>query len=130
VLKVDATNMTDVRRAPDLLAQADLALLAETVKPGRTAEDLLFEVLINRGLDLSAPIAVEQVDGREVFLVGDGALIAFLAGDVSLAAVSDIARRRPSRAVFLDSGFATDADRINAEQVFTRVSPGTEVQVI
>ena len=130
VLKVDATNMTDVRRAPDLLAQADLALLTETVKPGRTAEDLLFEVLINRGLDLSAPIAVEQVDGREVFLVGDGALIAFLAGDVSLAAVSDIASRRPSRAVFLDSGFATDADRINAEQVFTRVSPGTEVQVI
>ena len=130
VLKVDATNMTDVRRAPDLLAQADLALLAETVKPGRTAEDLLFEVLINRGLDLSAPIAVEQVDGREVFVVGDGALIACLAGDVSLAAVSDIASRRPSRAVFLDSGFATDADRINAEQVFTRVSPGTEVQVI
>jgi adenine-specific DNA-methyltransferase len=130
VLKVDATNMTDVRRAPDLLAQADLALLTETVKPGRTAEDLLFEVLINRGLDLSAPIAVEQVDGREVFVVGDGALIACLAGDVSLAAVSDIASRRPSRAVFLDSGFATDADRINAEQVFTRVSPGTEVQVI
>jgi adenine-specific DNA-methyltransferase len=130
VLKVDATNMTDVRRAPDLLAQADLALLTETVKPGRTAEDLLFEVLINRGLDLSAPIAVEQVDGCEIFLVGDGALIACLAGDVSLAVVSDIACRRPSRAVFLDSGFATDADRINAEQVFTRVSPGTEVQVI
>lgn len=130
VLKVDTTNMTDVRRVPDLLAQADLALLTETVKPGRTAEDLLFEVLINRGLDLSAPIAVEQVDGCEIFLVGDGALIACLAGDVSLAAVSDIASRRPSRAVFLDSGFATDADRINAEQVFTRVSPGTEVQVI
>jgi adenine-specific DNA-methyltransferase len=87
-------------------------------------------VLINRGLDLSAPIAVEQVDGREIFLVGDGALIACLARDVSLAAVSDIAGRRPSHAVFLDSGFATDADRINVEQVFARVSPGTEVQVI
>jgi adenine-specific DNA-methyltransferase len=130
VLKVDTTNMTDVRRVPDLLAQADLPLLTETVKPGRTAEDLLFEVLINRGLDLSAPIAVEQVDGREIFLVADGALIACLARDISLAAVSDIAVRRPSHAVFLDSGFATDADRINAEQVFARVSPGTEVQVI
>ncbi len=130
VLKVDATNMTDVRRAPDLLTQADLALVTATVKPGRTAEDLLFEVLINRGLDLSAPIAAEQVDGREIFLVGDGALIACLAGNLSLAAVSGIACRRPSRAVFLDSGFATDADRINAERIFTRVSPGTEVQVI
>jgi adenine-specific DNA-methyltransferase len=131
VLKVDSTNMTDVRRAPDLLAQADLALVTETVKPGRTAEDLLFEVLINRGLDLSAPVVVEQVDGvHEVFLVGDGALIACLSRDLSLAVVSDVARRRPSRAVFLDSGFAGDADRINAEQAFARVSPGTEVQVI
>jgi adenine-specific DNA-methyltransferase len=130
VLKVDTTNMTDVHRVPGLLAQADLALVTETVKPGRTAEDLLFEVLINRGLDLSAPIAVEQVDGREIFLVGDGTLIACLARDVSLAAVSGIAGRRPSHAVFLDSGFATDAGRINAEQVFARVSPGTEVQVI
>ncbi len=130
VLKVDTTNMTDVHRVPDLLAQADLALVTETVKPGRTAEDLLFEVLINRGLDLSAPIAVERVDGREIFLVGDGTLIACLARDVSLAAVSGIADRRPSHAVFLDSGFATDAGRINAEQLFARVSPGTEVQVI
>src|ERR1700742_959079 len=131
VLKVDSTNMTEVRRAPDLLAQADLALVTETVKPGRTAGDLLFEVLINRGLDLSAPIAVEQVDGgREVFLVGDGALIACLSRDLSLAVVSDVAHRRPSRAVFLDSGFARDADRINAEHAFTRVSPGTEVQVL
>jgi adenine-specific DNA-methyltransferase len=130
VLKVDTTNMTDVRRAPDLLTQADLALVTETVKPGRTAEDLLFEALINRGPGLSAPIAVEQVDGREIFLVGDGALIACLARDLSMAVVSDIAGRRPSRVVFLDSGFATDADRINAERVFARVSPGTEVQVI
>jgi adenine-specific DNA-methyltransferase len=122
--------MTDVHRAPDLLTQADLALVTETVKPGRTAEDLLFEVLINRGLELSVPIAAEHVDGRELFLVGDGALIACLAKDISLAVVSDIAGRRPARAIFLDSGFATDAGRINAEQVFARVSPGTEVQVI
>ena len=112
------------------LTQGDLALLTETVKPGRTAEDLLFEVLTNRGLDLSAPIAVEQVGGGEVFVVDDGALIACLARDLSLAVVRDIARRAPSRAVFLDSGFATDADRVNAEQVFARVSPATEVRVI
>ena len=67
-------------------------LLTETVKPDRTAEDLLFEVLLGCGLDLSAPIAVEKIDGREVFVVDGGALIACLARDLSLAVVRDIAR--------------------------------------
>jgi adenine-specific DNA-methyltransferase len=130
VLRVDSTNMTDVHRIPDLLAQDDLASLTETVKRERAAEDVLFEVLIGCGVDLSAPIALEKIDGREVFLVDDGALIACLAGDASPAVVRDIAQRAPSRAVFLDSGFAADADRINAERTFARLSPATEVRVI
>ena len=130
VLKVDSTNMTDVHRVPDLLAQDDLACLTETVKPDRTTEDVLFEVLTGCGVDLSAPIAVEKTDGREVSVVADGALIACLARGLSPAVVRDIAQRAPSRAVFLDAGFATDADRINAERVFARVSPATEVRVI
>ncbi|HEY1819079.1 MAG TPA: site-specific DNA-methyltransferase [Trebonia sp.] len=130
VLKVDSTNMTGVHRAPDHLDQADLALLTETAKPDRTVEDLLFEVLIDCGLDLSAPVSVEQVDGREVLVVDGGALIACLARDLSPAVVLDIALRAPARAVFLDAGFAADADRINASQVFARVSPGTEVKTI
>jgi len=130
VLRVDSTNMTDVRRIPDLLAQDDLASLTETVKRERAAEDVLFEVLIGCGVDLSAPIAVEKIDGREVFLVDDGALIACLARDHPPAVVRAIAQRAPSRAVFLDSGFATDADRINAERTFARLSPATEVRVI
>jgi adenine-specific DNA-methyltransferase len=130
VLRVDSTNMTDVHRIPDLLAQDDLASLTETVKRERAAEDVLFEVLIGCGVDLSAPIALEKTDGREVFLVDDGALIACLAGDPSPAVVRAIAQRAPSRAVFLDSGFATDADRINAERTFARLSPATEVRVI
>jgi adenine-specific DNA-methyltransferase len=130
VLRVDSTNMTDVRRAPDLLTQADLDLCTETVKPGRTAEDLLFEVLASCGLDLAAPIAAERAGGAEVLVVGDGALIACLARDLPPAVARDIARRAPSRAVFLDSGFATDADRINAERTFARLAPATEVRVI
>jgi adenine-specific DNA-methyltransferase len=130
VLRVDSTNMTDVRRIPDLLAQDDLASLTETVKRERAAEDVLFEVLIGCGVDLSAPIAVENIDGREVFLVAGGALIACLARDHSPTVVRAIVQRAPSRAVFLDSGFATDADRINAERTFARLSPATEVRVI
>ena len=130
VLKVDSTNMADVRRRPQLLRQDDLARLAETVHPGRTAEDLLFEVMLGCGVDLGAPIAAEEIDGRAVFLVADDALIACLAADISPAVVRDIARRAPARAVFLDSGFATDADRIEADRVFARLSPATEVRVI
>jgi adenine-specific DNA-methyltransferase len=130
VLRVDSTNMTDVHRLPDLVAQDDLAFLTGTVKRERNAEDVLFEVLTGCGVDLSVPIAVEKIDGREVFLVDDGALIACLAGDASPAVVRGIAERAPSRAVFLDSGFATDADRINVERTFARLSPATEVRVI
>jgi adenine-specific DNA-methyltransferase len=130
LLRVDSTNMTDAHRTPDSLAQADLPLLAETVKPGRSKEDLLFEVLLGCGLDLSVPIAVERAAGGETFVVDGGALIACLSGDVSLTTVRDIAHRSPAQAVFLDSGFATDADRVNAERVFGRVSPATEVRVI
>ena len=130
VLRVDSTNMTDVQRLPDLVAQDDLAFLTETVKPERTAEDVLFEVLIGCGVDLSARITVEKIDGHEVFLVDDGALIACLARDASPAVVQGIAERAPSRAVFLDSGFATDADRINVERTFARLSPATDVRVI
>jgi adenine-specific DNA-methyltransferase len=119
-----------VLRAPDTLAQQDLALLAASVKPGRTAEDLLFEVLADAGLEPSAAIAAEQIDGREVFVVGDGALIACLAPDISPAVAREIARRAPARAVFLDAGFATDADRINAERAFARVSPATDVKAV
>ena len=75
---------------------------------------MLFEVLASSGLELSAPVAVELIDGREVFVVADGDLIACLAKDVSPAAVLEIAHRAPSRAVFLDSAFATDADRVSA----------------
>ena len=130
VLRVDSTSMTDVHRLPDRLAQEDVALLTETVKAGRTAEDLLFEAMIGSGVDLSAPIAAEVVDGREVFQVADGALIACLDGNLSPAVVREIARRAPSRAVFLDSGFATDADRINAERAFAEAAPATEVRVM
>lgn len=130
VLKVDATNMTDVHRLPEDLAQDDLASLTATVKPDRTAQDVLFEVLIGCGVGLSSAITRQRVDGREVFLVDGGALIACLDRDPPPSVVRDIARRAPARAVFLDAGFATDADRINAERVLARLSPATEVLVI
>ncbi len=130
VLRVDSTSMTDVLRAPDDLAQADAGRFTETVKADRTAEDVLFEVLASSGLELSAPIKVELIDGCAVFVVGDADLIACLAADVSPPAVREIAHRAPSRAVFLDSAFATDADRVSAWRVFAGLSPATDLRVI
>lgn len=130
VLRVDTTNMTDVLRTPDEVEQGELALYTSSVKPGRTAEDLLFQVIVDWGLDLSLPVTTESIEGRGVFIVDEGALIACFADSVGPKVVSAIAERQPLRAVFRDSAFESDADRINAEQVFRERSPRTEVKAI
>ena len=129
-LRVDTTNMADVLRTPDILGQDQLDLYTDGVKPDRTGEDLLFQVFLDWGLELTMPVAVETIEGQEVFVVEDGSLIACFDGEVSPALVRAIAKGEPLRAVFRDSGFATDADRINAEQIFAEVSPATDVKAI
>jgi adenine-specific DNA-methyltransferase len=130
MLKVDSSNLQDVLRTPDVLVQEELDLYADNVKPDRTGEDLLFQVLLDWGLELTMPIKVEGIEGHDVFVVEDGTLVACFDADVTPALVREIARREPLRVVFRDSGFATDADRINAEQVFAEVSPATDVKAI
>jgi adenine-specific DNA-methyltransferase len=130
VLKVDTTNMADVLRTPDAVAQDQLAFYADSAKPDRTGEDLLFQVLLDWGLELTMPMAVEKIEEHEVFVVENGVLVACFDNGVSSALVREIAKRKPLRAVFRDSGFATDADRINAEQIFAEVSPATDVKAI
>ncbi|MCW2672979.1 MAG: hypothetical protein JWP14_1568 [Frankiales bacterium] len=129
-LKVDTTNLADVLRTPDSLEQGELKLYTASIKPNRSGEDLLFQVLLDWGLDFTMPMAVEVIDGHEVFVVEDDALIACFADGFSDEVVKTIAMRQPLRAVFRDSGFATDADRVNAEQIFAERSPTTDVKTI
>lgn len=129
-LRIDTTNLSNVRRTPDVLTQADLLSVEQNVKADRTGEDLLYQVLLDWGLNLSASIVTEEIDGYESFVVQDGELIACFEHDVSSSLVREIARREPARAVFRDSGFASDADRINAEQIFAEVSPATDIRTI
>ena len=91
---------------------------------------MLFQVLLDWGLDLAAPIAIDEVGSRRVLSVAEDALVACFADEVTDAVVREIANRHPLRAVFLDTGFANDAARINAEQIFREVSPETEVRTI
>ncbi|WP_259457132.1 site-specific DNA-methyltransferase [Microbacterium sp. AG790] len=128
--RVDTTNMNEHRRAPDDLVQAALIDQTDSVKSDRTDEDLLFQVLLDWGLDLSLPILRETIAETEVYSVDDGALIACFAYAATGAVIRAIAERRPLRAVFRDSGFVDDSARVNAEQIFREVSPETEVRAI
>lgn len=123
-------SFADTLRTPAATTQTELEGLAGNIKPDRSPEDLLFQVLLDWGLDLSLSIAHETIGGAEVFSVDDDALIACFAEVIPSEVVRAIAKRNPLRAVFRDSGFADDAARINAEQVFSEVSPETEVRAI
>lgn len=129
-MRVGSTNMADVLVSPDAAGQEGLFGLVSSVKSGRSGEDLLFQILLGWGLEAGLPIERGSIDGREVYAVADDALIACFADEVTDAVVQEIARRRPLRAVFLDSSFASDAARINVEQIFREMSPETEVRAI
>lgn len=128
--KVASTNMADVFTTPDVMGQLDLDVLASSIKPGRTAEDVLVQVMLDWGLKLSLPIAVEALGGHTVHSVDDDALLACFDTDISMELIRAMAERQPLRAVFRDDAFETDAERINAEQIFKQLSPVTDVKVI
>ncbi|WAY18566.1 site-specific DNA-methyltransferase [Mycolicibacterium fortuitum] len=130
MLSVDSTNMADVLRTPDATGQQELADLESSIKPGRSGEDLLFQVLLDWGLDLTMPVAVETIEGHEAFVVDDGALIACFDAEIGPELVRAIAHREPLRAVFRDCDFTSDAPRINAGQIFREISPSTDMKVI
>jgi adenine-specific DNA-methyltransferase len=130
VLRVDTTNLADTLRAPDDLVQSSLLTLTPSVKSDRTPEDLLFQVLLDCGLELSLPIACDEVGSDQVFSVDGDALIACFADSLTDDLVRSVARRRPLRAVFMDAAFADDAARINAEQIFRELSPETQVKTL
>jgi adenine-specific DNA-methyltransferase len=130
VLKIDSPTVADVGRLPGDTSQEQLSMLTDSVVEGRTGEDLLFHVLLDWGLELSVPIVREMVGDSELFVVDDGLLIACFVETLTREVITGIAQRQPERAVFRDSGFATDADRINAQQVFGQLSPHTELRTV
>ena len=130
VLKVDSSNMKDVYYTPDALNKEDLFGLVDNIKPDRSPEDLLFQVLLDWGVDLTLPIAQEAMAGKQVFFIDTDALAACFDEGVDEALVKAIAKRKPLRVVFRDASFADDNMKINAEQIFKTLSPGTEVKSI
>jgi len=123
VLKLDDTNMKDVYYAPDDYDQGMLAGLESNIKDDRTDLDLLFGCLIDWGLPLSLPYKSEQVDGCTVHTYNDGDLIACFDANIPESAVKEIAQRKPLRAVFRDSGFASSPEKINVFEIFKLYMP-------
>jgi len=130
VLKVDTSNMKDVYYRPDELKQSDLLDMVDNVKEGRTAEDLLFQVLVDWGVDLTLSIRRETVQGKTVYFVDDNALVACFDRGVTEDLVKELAGGEPLRVVFRDNGFVSDAVKINVEQIFRQLSPTTDVKSI
>ena len=123
VLKLDDTNMKDVYYAPDDYDQGMLAGLESNIKDDRTDLDLLFGCLIDWGLPLSLPYNSEQIDGCTVHTYNDGDLIACFDTNIPESVVKEIAQRRPLRAVFRDSGFASSPEKINVFEIFKLYMP-------
>ena len=130
VLKIDSSNMTDVFYTPDATNQADLLANVDSIKQGRTAEDLLFQVLVDWGVDLTLPIRRETVQGKTVFFVDENALVACFDTGVTEELVKELAGHEPLRVVFRDTGFVSDAVKINVQQIFKQLSPMTDVKAI
>ena len=130
VLKVDSTNMQDVYYRPDEYTQDLLSSLTDNIKPDRTPEDLLFQVMLDLGVLLSSKIEEMVIGGKKVFNVADGYLMACFDNDVTDEVVREIAKKQPYYAVFRDSGMASDSVATNFEQIFETYSPSTIRKVL
>ncbi|UXZ55633.1 site-specific DNA-methyltransferase [Halomonas sp. 7T] len=134
VLKLDVSCFSDVYYNPGVFSQDILNQAIDNIRQDRNPEDLLFQVLLDWGVDLSLPIAQRNIAGKTVYFV-DGsdkhmALAACFDLDIDEAFVKQLAEYEPLRAVFRDAGFANDSVKINVEQIFAQKSPTSEVKVI
>ncbi len=130
VLKLDSSNMNDVYYNPTAFNQSMLDMTVDNVKADRTPLDLLFQVMLDLGVELSADIVEKTVNGKKIYAVNVNDLIACFDNDIDNDVITAIAKENPLYAVFKDNSFATDSAGINNEQLFKTYSPSTVVKVI
>lgn len=128
--KLDTSNFKDVSHTPDSFSQESLFDSVSNIKDGRTDLDLIFQIMLTWGMELSLPIAKSQIDGTDIYNVADGALIACFADEISESVLRQIAKEDPLRAVFKDESFANSAAKINLGQIFKEEAPNTKVKVV
>jgi len=134
VLKIDSSNMKDVYYTPDTLTQSQLPGLVENIKNDRSPEDLLFQVLLDWGVDLTLNITKDKINGQDVYFVDDNSLCACFDKGLSEEFIKELAsiskEKDMMRVVFRDNGFDKDETKDNVVQIFKQQSPTTEVRSI
>ncbi|HEL1895247.1 TPA: site-specific DNA-methyltransferase [Streptococcus suis] len=128
--KLDSSNFKDVSQTPDSFSQESLFDSVSNIKDGRIDLDLLFQIMLTWGMELSLPITKTQIDGTDIYNVADGALIACFADEISESTLRQIAKEEPLRAVFKDESFANSVAKINLGQIFKEEAPNTKVKVV
>ena len=130
VLKLDSTNMEDIYYSPKDINQADLFTQVDNVKPDRTGEDLLFQVMLELGATLDSKIETTTVTGKTIYNVAENYLVACFDRDVSDEVVKAIAQMQPMYAVLRDTSMKNDATATNFEQIFKTYSPETVTRIL
>lgn len=128
--KLDSSNFKDVSARPDQFIQGELFDSVSNIKEGRSGLDLLFQVMLTWGMELSLAIDLKKVAGAEIYDVYQGSLMACFEDEISEEVIRHIAQAQPLRAVFRDSSFANSADKINVSEIFKELSPHTKVKVV
>ena len=129
-LRLDSSNMQDVYYTPGAMRQDLLSFTTDNIKPDRTPEDLLFQAMLELGVLPSSTIAETEIDGKRVFDVADGFLLACFDKGVTTETVTAIAKRQPYYAVFRDASMADDSTATNFDQIFETYSPSTVRKVL
>ena len=129
-LKLDSTNMQDIYYSPKDFSQADLFLQVDNVKPDRTGEDLLFQVMLELGATLDSKIETTTVAGKTIYNVAEGYLVACFDPDVTDEVVKAIAQMQPAYAVLRDTCMKDDSTATNFEQIFKTYSPDTVTRIL
>lgn len=130
VLKLDSTNMQDIYYSPKDISQADLFSQVDNVKPDRTGEDLLFQVMLELGATLNSKIETTTVAGKTIYNVAEGYLVACFDPDVTDDVVKAIAQMQPAYAVLRDTSMKDDSTATNFEQIFKTFSPDTVTKIL
>ena len=130
VYRLADSNMQDVYYRPQDYKQESMDMFADNIKPDRTADDLLAQVMLDWGLPLSYKIDQASINGKQVFRVAQDSLLACFDKGIDEAFAKEIAKEKPLRVVFRDSGFASDTAKINVQQLLKQLTPETEMKVI
>ena len=123
VLKLDTSNMQDVYYTPE--ASSENTLFEDNVKPDRTPEDLLFQVMLECNIPLSAKIETKKISGKDVFSVNDGYLIACFDEDINESVITEVAKQKPYYFIMRDKSLSSDQVADNFEQIFNAYSKDT-----